>query len=153
MRSNATMLYGHLESSADRVGHLARLRDLQDRTGGFQAFVPLPFQSANTPLQSGRSRQAGGVDDLKTVAVSRLFLDNFGTIKAYWVLLGEKLAQVALAFGANDLDGTVVDERIGHEAGAESPRGMGREEILRLIRSAGKEPVERDSLYREILGS
>jgi len=152
VRSNATMLYGHLESFADRVDHLARLRDLQDRTGGFQAFVPLPFQPANTPLQSERSTQAGGVDDLKTVAVSRLFLDNFTTIKAYWVLLGEKLAQVALAFGANDLDGTVVDERIGHEAGAESPRGLGREEILRLIRSAGKAPVERDSLYREILG-
>lgn len=150
LRSNATMLYGHLESFTDRVDHLARLRDLQDRTAGFQAFVPLPFQPANTPLQSARSKQAGGVDDLKTMAVSRLFLDNFTTIKAYWVLLGEKLAQVALAFGANDLDGTVVDERIGHEAGAESPRGLGREEILRLIRSAWKEPVERDSLYREI---
>lgn len=152
LRSNATMLYGHLESYSDRVDHLARLRDLQDRTGGFQAFVPLSFQPLNTPLQSGREMRAGGVDDLKTVAVSRLFLDNFTTIKAYWVLFGEKLAQVALAFGANDLDGTVVDERIGHEAGADSPRGMGREEILRMIRAAGKEPVERDSLYQEILG-
>jgi aminodeoxyfutalosine synthase len=153
LRSNATMLYGHLESFADRVDHLARLRDLQDRTGGFQAFVLLPFQPANTPLQPYLGPRAGGVDDLKTVAVSRLYLDNFDTIKAYWVLLGEKLAQVALAFGANDLDGTVVDERIGHEAGAESPKGMGREEILRLIRLAGKEPLERDSLYREILNS
>ena len=152
LRSNATMLYGHLESFSDRVDHLARLRDLQDRTGGFQAFVPLPFQPLNTPLQSDSEMRAGGVDDLKTVAVSRLYLDNFTTIKAYWVLLGEKLAQVALAFGANDLDGTVVDERIGHEAGADSPRGMGREEILRLIGSAGKEPVERDSLYHEIPG-
>jgi len=151
LRSNATMLYGHLESFADRVDHLARLRDLQDRTGGFQAFVPLPFQPLNTPLQLDLDMQAGGVDDLKTVAVSRLYLDNFNTIKAYWVLLGEKVAQVALAFGANDLDGTVVDERIGHEAGAESPRGMSRDAILRLIRSAGKEPVERDSLYHEIL--
>lgn len=150
LRSNATMLYGHLESYADRVDHLARLRDLQDRTGGFQAFVPLPFQPLNTPLQSSSETRAGGVDDLKTIAVSRLYLDNFTTIKAYWVLLGEKLAQVALAFGANDLDGTVVDERIGHEAGADSPRGMGREEILRMIRLAGKEPVERDSLYHEI---
>lgn len=150
LRSNATMLYGHLESYADRVDHLVQLRDLQDRTGGFQAFVPLPFQPANTPLQSELAPRPGGVDDLKTIAVSRLYLDNFSTVKAYWVLLGEKLAQVALAFGANDLDGTVVDERIGHEAGAESPRGMGREEILRLIRSAGKEPLERDSLYREI---
>jgi aminodeoxyfutalosine synthase len=144
------MLYGHLESYSDRVDHLARLRDLQDRTGGFQALVPLPFQPANTPLQLDKRLRAGGVDDLKTVAVSRLYLDNFSTIKAYWVLLGEKLAQVALAFGANDLDGTVVDERIGHEAGAESPRGISREEIIRLISSAGKEPVERDSLYGEI---
>jgi aminodeoxyfutalosine synthase len=151
LRSNATMLYGHLESYADRVDHLARLRELQDRTGGFQAFVPLPFQPLNTRLQSEREPRAGGVDDLKTVAIARLYLDNFNNIKAYWVLLGEKIAQVALAFGANDLDGTVVDERIGHEAGAESPRGMTREEILRLIRSAGKEPVERDSLYHEIL--
>ena len=121
LRSNATMLYGHLESYADRVDHLVQLRDLQDRTGGFQAFVPLPFQPANTPLQSELAPRPGGVDDLKTIAVSRLYLDNFSTVKAYWVLLGEKLAQVALAFGANDLDGTVVDERIGHEAGAESP--------------------------------
>ena len=151
LRSNATMLYGHLESYADRVAHLSRLRDLQDRTGGFQAFVPLPFQPLNTQLHSDRDLRAGGVDDLKTVAVSRLYLDNFNNIKAYWVLLGEKVAQVALAFGANDLDGTVVDERIGHEAGAESPRGMTRDEILRLIDSAGKEPVERDSLYHEIL--
>jgi aminodeoxyfutalosine synthase len=150
LRSNATMLYGHLESYSDRVDHLARLRDLQDRTGGFQALVPLPFQPANTPLQLDKRLRAGGVDDLKTVAVSRLYLDNFSTIKAYWVLLGEKLAQVALAFGANDLDGTVVDEQIGHEAGAESPRGISREEIIRLISSAGKEPVERDSLYGEI---
>jgi len=145
------MLYGHLESHSDRVAHLSRLRDLQDRTGGFQALVALPFQPLNTQLHSDRNLRAGGVDDLKTVAVSRLYLDNFNNIKAYWVLLGEKIAQVALAFGANDLDGTVVDERIGHEAGAESPRGMTRDEILRLIGSAGKEPVERDSLYQEIL--
>ncbi|MRR06673.1 MAG: aminofutalosine synthase MqnE [Deltaproteobacteria bacterium] len=151
LRSNATMLYGHLESYADRGDHLSRLRELQDRTGGFQAFVPLPFQPLNTRLQSEREPRAGGLDDLKTVAIARLYLDNFNNIKAYWVLLGEKIAQVALAFGANDLDGTVVDERIGHEAGAESPRGMTREEILRLIRSVGKEPVERDSLYHEIL--
>jgi len=150
LRSNATILYGHLESYADRVDHLARLRDLQDRTGGFQALVPLPFQPDNTVLGAGLKKPAGGVDDLKTIAVARLFLDNFDHIKAYWVLLGEKVAQVALAFGANDLDGTVVDERIVHEAGADSPRGMRRDEILRLIRLAGKQPVERDSLYREI---
>lgn len=150
LRSNATMLYGHLENHGDRVAHMARLRELQDRTGGFQAFVPLPFQSENTPLRDEATRGAGGVDDLKTIAVARLYLDNFAHIKAYWVLLGEKLAQVALAFGADDLDGTVVDERIGHEAGADSPRGMTREGIVRLIRKAGREPVERDSLYREV---
>lgn len=150
LRSNATILYGHLERYADRVDHLARLRDLQDRSGGFQALVPLPFQTDNTALGADLERPASGVDDLKTIAVARLFLDNFSHIKAYWILLGEKIAQVALAFGADDLDGTVVDERIGHEAGADSPRGMRRDEILRLIRLAGKQPVERDSLYREL---
>jgi len=150
LRSNATMLYGHLESPGDRVAHMARLRELQDRTGGFQAFVPLPFQAENTPLRDEAVRVAGGVDDLKTVAVARLYLDNFAHIKAYWVLLGEKIAQVALTFGADDLDGTVVYERIGHEAGAGSPRGMSREGIVRLIRKAGREPVERDSLYNEV---
>lgn len=150
LHSNATMLYGHLESPGDRIEHMARLRELQDRTGGFQAFVPLPFQRENTGLVLHPEKAAGGVDDLKTIAIARLFLDNFHHIKAYWVLLGEKIAQVALTFGADDLDGTVVDERIGHEAGADSPRGMTRDEIVRLIRTAGREPVERDSLYREV---
>jgi len=147
LRSNATMLYGHREDCRDRVGHMSRLRELQDRTGGFQAFVPLPFQPRNTLLQIEGARGGGGVDDLKTIAVARLYLDNFLHIKAYWVMLGEKIAQVALAFGADDLDGTVVDERIGHEAGADSPRGMSRAGIVRLIVKAGREPVERDSLY------
>jgi len=150
LRSNATMLYGHLESPGDRVAHMARLRELQDRTGGFQAFVPLPFQAENTPLRDEAPRARGGADHLKTVAIARLYLDNFAHIKAYWVLMGEKVAQVALAFGADDLDGTVVYERIGHEAGADSPRGMTREGILRLIRKAGREPVERDSLYQDV---
>jgi aminodeoxyfutalosine synthase len=150
LRSNATMLYGHLESPADRIEHMTRLRELQDRTGGFQAFVPLPFQRENTGLTLRPDKGGGGVDDLKTIAIARLYLDNFPHIKAYWVLLGERIAQVALTFGADDLDGTVVDERIGHEAGADSPRGMAREEIVRLIRVAGREPVERDSLYREV---
>lgn len=148
LRSNATMLYGHIETHADRIDHLSRLRDLQDRTGGFQAFIPLLFQPVNSPLGLEGARTRGGVDDLKTIAVARLYLDNFENIKAYWVLLGERLAQVALCFGANDLDGTVVEENIGHEAGAKSPRGLGREVIERLIRLAGREPVERDSLYR-----
>lgn len=150
LRSNATMLYGHRESHADRVDHLSRLRDLQDRTGGFQAFVALPFQPGNTPLEQEGIKQTGGVDDLKTIAIARLYLDNFTHIKAYWVMLGERIAQVALTFGANDLDGTVVEEKIVHEAGADSPRGMGRDSILRLIRAAGRTPVERDSFYNEV---
>jgi aminodeoxyfutalosine synthase len=150
LRSNATMLYGHRESYRDRVDHLARLRQLQDRTGGFQAFIPLPFQTGGTALGQEVSSSAGGVDDLRTIAVARLYLDNFRHIKAYWVLLGEKIAQVALTFGANDLDGTVVEEKIGHAAGADSPTGLSREQIMRLIRQAGREPVERDSLYRQL---
>jgi aminodeoxyfutalosine synthase len=150
LRSNATMLYGHRESHADRVDHLSRLRDLQDRTGGFQAFVALPFQPENTFLKQEGIRETGGVDDLKTIAIARLYLDNFTHIKAYWVMLGERIAQVALTFGANDLDGTVVEEKIGHEAGADSPLGMGRDAILRLIRAAGRTPVERDSFYNQV---
>lgn len=153
LRSNATMLYGHRESPADRVDHLARLRELQDRTGGFQAFVALSFQPGSTPLSQEVAKTPGGVDDLKTTAIARLYLDNFVHIKAYWVMLGARIAQVALTFGANDLDGTVVDERIGHEAGADSPPGMGREDILRLIRAAAREPVERDSFYNEVNNS
>lgn len=150
LRSNATMLYGHLESFVDRIDHLRRLRDLQDRTHGFQAFVPLAFQPENTRLHLDRQAGTTGVDDLKTMAVARLYLDNFEHIKAYWVMLGEKTAQVALAFGVNDLDGTVIEEKIGHDAGAVSPQFLCREDILRLIRKAGRMPVERDTLYRPL---
>jgi aminodeoxyfutalosine synthase len=150
LRSNATMLYGHLEEYGDRVDHMARLRGLQDETGGFQVFIPLPFQQENTPLKLERKRWCGGVDDLKTLAVARIYLDNFANIKAYWVMLGEKIAQVSLAFGVNDLDGTVMEERIGHDAGAQSPQAMEREEIAALIRKAGRIPVERDTLYNEL---
>ncbi len=150
LRSNATMLYGHLETNADRVDHMARLRRLQDRTGGFQVFIPLAFQPENTPLKLERKRGTGGVDDLKTLAIARIYLDNFANIKAYWVMLGEKIAQVSLAFGVNDLDGTVVEEKIGHEAGAASPQSMSREEIVGLIRKAGRIAVERDTLYNEL---
>ncbi len=152
LRSNATMLYGHRESFRDRVDHLARLRNLQDRTGGFQAFIPLPFQAENSPLGRELRGVRGGIDDLRTIAVARLYLDNFRHIKAYWVLLGERIAQVALTFGANDLDGTVIQEQIGHAAGAPSPAGMTRAGLERLIRLAGRVPVERDSLYRELPG-
>jgi aminodeoxyfutalosine synthase len=148
LKSNATMLFGHLESCADRVEHLSRLRQLQDCSGGFQAFIPLAFQPDNTRVPGAKG--VGGVDALKTLAISRLYLDNFRHIKAYWVMLGLKIAQVALCFGVNDIDGTVVEEKIGHDAGADSPQNLSREELCALIRKAGKIPVERDTLYREV---
>jgi aminodeoxyfutalosine synthase len=151
LKSNATMLYGHVESYADRVKHMMRLRELQDRTAGFQVFIPLAFQPENTPLKlERRPEYGGGVDDLKTLAIARIYLDNFQHIKAYWVMLGPKIAQVALVFGVNDLDGTVVEEKIGHDAGADSPQAMAREDIAAMIRKAGREPVERDTLYNVI---
>ncbi|HEX9080274.1 MAG TPA: aminofutalosine synthase MqnE [Desulfuromonadaceae bacterium] len=149
LKTNATMLYGHVETHADRVAHMAMLRDLQDETGGFQAFIPLAFQPENSDLKPD-IRGTGGLDDLKTLAIGRIFLDNFDHVKAYWVMLGEKIAQVALAFGVNDLDGTVVEEKIGHDAGAQSPQSLTKEGIIRLIKKAGKTPVERDTLYRAI---
>jgi aminodeoxyfutalosine synthase len=150
LKTNATMLYGHVETYEDRVDHMSRLRSLQDRTGGFQVFIPLAFQQENTPLRITVPPGRGGVDDLKTLAISRLFLDNFANVKAYWVMLGPKVAQVSLAFGVNDLDGTVAEERIGHEAGADSPGSLTREDIEEMIRKAGRIPVERDTLYNEL---
>jgi aminodeoxyfutalosine synthase len=149
LKSNATMLYGHLESVADRVDHMRQLRELQDVTGGFQVFIPLAFQPEHSQLKIGGSGTSG-VDDLRTLAVGRIYLDNFANVKAYWVMLGEKIAQVALCFGVNDLDGTVVEERIGHDAGAETPQAMSRDAIVAMIRKAGRTPVERDTLYREL---
>jgi len=148
IRTNATMLYGHIETVRERLDHMAALRELQDRTGGFVCFIPLTFQPANTGLS--HLPPTTGVDDLKTIAVSRLMLDNIEHIKAYWVMLSVKLAQAALFFGADDFDGTVVEEKIGHMAGAESQQGMTRREIERTIRAAGLEPVERDSLFRKV---
>lgn len=148
LKTNATMLFGHLEAYGDRVDHLARLRALQDRTGGFQAFIPLAFQPDNTRVPGARG--VGGFDALKTLAISRIYLDNFQHIKAYWVMLGLKIAQVALCFGVNDLDGTVVEEKIGHDAGADSPQALAKEQLCELIRKAGKLPVERDTLYNEL---
>lgn len=150
LKSNATMLYGHVESYRDRVEHLQRLRALQDETGGFQVFIPLSFQKENNPLGHLKNPLSSGVDDLKTLAVARLYLDNFANIKAYWVMLGEKIAQTALCFGVNDLDGTVVEEKIGHDAGASSPQIMTKETIVNIIRQAGRTPVERDTLYNEL---
>jgi aminodeoxyfutalosine synthase len=149
LKTNATMLYGHVESFTDRVAHMEMLRNLQDDTAGFQAFIPLAFQPENSDLMLD-IKGTSGLDDLKTLAIARIFLDNFDHIKAYWVMLGEKIAQVSLAFGVNDLDGTVVEERIGHDAGAASPQSLSKEGIITLIRKAGRIPVERDTLYRPL---
>ncbi len=149
MRSNATMLYGHIESDEDRVDHLLKLRALQDETGGFQTFIPLAFHPANTPLE--HLPTTTGLNDIRQIAVSRLVLDNFAHIKAYWQMLSPKIAQIALRFGADDLDGTVIEEKIYHDAGATTPQGLRREELVRLIREAGREPIERDTLYRPVL--
>lgn len=147
IRSNTTMLYGHIESLKDRLEHLEAIRALQDETGGFQAFIPLSYQSENTPL---KGRPSSGLDDLMTIAISRLFLDNVPHIKAYWVMLGEKLAQVALLYGADDLEGTVLQERIAHSAGAKSSQSLTVEELVRMIKKAGRVPVERDSFYNPV---
>lgn len=144
--STATMLYGHVETPEERVDHLLRLRALQDETGGFTAFVPLAYQPG--PDRVGGIAGPTAQDDLRAIAVARLLLDNVDHIKAYWVMLGLKLAPVALHFGADDLDGTIEEEKIAHMAGAGSPAGMTAEELRRLIREAGMEPVERDALYR-----
>jgi aminodeoxyfutalosine synthase len=148
MRSNATMLYGHVETLEERVDHLVRLRETQDKTHGFVAFIPLEFHPGNTALDY--LPKPTGMDALKTIAVSRLMLDNFDHIKAYWIMLTPRIAQIALGFGANDLDGTVVEEKIYHDAGATTPEGLTRAELERLIRAAGCVPVERDTLYQPV---
>jgi len=150
-KSNATMLYGHIENDEDRVDHLLKLRALQDETGGFQAFIGLAFHPENTPLD--HLPVTTGLTDIRQVAVARLLLDNFPHIKAYWQMLTPKIAQIALRFGADDLDGTVVEEKIYHDAGATTPQGMTRKELCRLITEAGRVPVERDTLYHEVTRS
>ena len=142
------MLYGHIDKSHHRIDHLVRLRELQDETGGFQTFIPLAFHPDNS--QMAHIPKPSGLMDLKVMAISRLMLDNFPHIKAYWVMLGLKTAQVALAFGADDLDGTVVHEKIYHEAGAQTPQEATVAEIRRLITEAGRIPVERDTLYHRV---
>jgi aminodeoxyfutalosine synthase len=149
LHSNATMLYGHIEKIEHRLDHLIRLRELQDRTNGFQTFIPLAFHPMNTPL--AHLPKASGLMDLRTMALSRLMLDNFPHVKAYWVMLGIQVAQVAQSYGADDLDGTVVHEKIYHDAGSDSPQELSVAEIRRLIEEAGREPVERDTLYHEII--
>jgi aminodeoxyfutalosine synthase len=153
IRSNCTMLYGHVETNADRVDHLETLRDLQDETGGFLAYIPLAYHPDNNELgeQLGRQGTATtGFDDLKNLAVGRLFLDNIAHIKTHWIMNTAKVSQVALHFGVDDLEGTVARERIYHEAGAHTPEGLSFDEIVRLIRDAGKRPVERSVLYEEV---
>jgi aminodeoxyfutalosine synthase len=148
LHSNATMLYGHVETEEERVDHLVKLRELQDETHGFVAFIPLAFHPDNTALS--HIPKTSGYLDLRNIAVSRLMLDNFDHIKAYWIMLTPSIAQIALRFGANDLDGTVVEEKIYHDAGARTSEFTPRAELERLIRAAGRVPVERDTLYRPV---
>lgn len=148
LRSNCTMLYGHLEDIDSRVDHMMRLRALQDETKGFNVFIPLSYQPENNDL--GINRYTYGVDDLKTLAVARLMLDNFKHIKAYWVMTGDKLAQTALHFGANDVDGTVVEEKIANSAGSQSGMALAKGRLLGLIRKADRIPVERSTIYEPI---
>jgi aminodeoxyfutalosine synthase len=149
LRSNCTMLYGHIEQPYHRIDHLIRLRDLQDQTGGFQVFIPLAFHPENTQLSGLKKPSA--LMDLRTIAISRLMLDNVRHIKAYWIMLGIGTAQTALAYGADDIDGTVRHELIYHDAGATTPECLSVESIRQLIAEAGREPVERDTLYRRVL--
>jgi aminodeoxyfutalosine synthase len=144
------MLYGHVETYEERVEHWLRLRDLQDETGGFLAFIPLPFHPENTVFQRRGWRFSTGNDDLKMIAASRLMLDNIPNIKAYWIMMGMPMAQLALHFGANDVQGTVVREKIFQAAGASAGTEQKVAELVRFVRDAGRIPVQRDSLYDEI---
>ena len=147
--TNATMLYGHLETNEDRVDHLIRLREQQDKSGGFVTFIPLAFHPENTRMDYLPS--TSGLTDLQNIAVSRLLLDNFPHIKVYWIMTGLKTAQIALSFGADDIDGTVTEEKITHMAGADTPEAISAEDITQLIEEAGRISVERDTLYNEII--
>lgn len=149
LKTNSTMLYGHIERLDERVDHMRRLRALQDETHGFQVFIPLAFHPEHNMIGKAFPKPTG-YDALRTLAVARLYLDNFDHVKAYWVSLGERLAQTALAFGVDDLDGTVLEERIYHMAGATTPQALSEPELHRLIRAAGRVPVERDSLYHVV---
>lgn len=153
IRTNTTMLYGHVESFADRMEHLQMLRDLQDETGGFLAYIPLAYHPDDNELGKKLNRQGiatSGVDDLKNLAVGRLFLDNIAHIKSHWIMVTPALSQIALHYGVNDLEGTVVREKIYHAVGAQTQQRMSLPELLKLIRGAGKIPVERDSFYQEL---
>lgn len=149
LRTNCTMLYGHIEQPFHRIDHLVRLRELQDETGGFQTFIPLAFHPDNTGLS--HLKKPSSLLDLRTMAVSRLMLDNIAHLKAYWIMLGIGIAQTALSYGADDIDGTVRHELIYHDAGAETPQMLSVDDIRRLISEAGREPLERDTLYRRVV--
>ena len=153
--TNATMLYGHVETLEDRLDHMDRLRRLQDDTGGFFSFIPLAYQPEHNALAAeleaeGRRARTTGVDDLRNLAVARVYLDNFPHIKGYWIMITPEHTQVALSAGVSDVDGTIKDERIAHASGAETEMGMTEDELVRLIRDAGRVPVRRDALYREL---
>ena len=146
--TNATMLYGHVESVEDRVDHLLRLRELQDETGGFVTYIPLAFQPWEAPAM--KLPETTGFEDLKAIALGRLLLDNFPHIKSYWIMIGPRLAQVGLSFGADDLDGTVTEEKIAHDAGAQTAQSLTVHELCRLIREAGRRPLERDTVFNVV---
>ncbi|MCZ6691750.1 MAG: aminofutalosine synthase MqnE [Planctomycetota bacterium] len=148
LRSTTTMLYGHIESDEDRVDHILRVRDQQDISGGFTAFIPLAFHPANTHLAHLPGPTA--VTDLRCISVARLLLDNVDHIKSYWIMVGLKVAQLSLHYGADDIDGTVVEEHITHMAGATSPQEVTEPDLRRLIEEAGRQPIRRDSLYNEV---
>jgi aminodeoxyfutalosine synthase len=148
LKTNCTMLYGHIDTEEDRVDHLIKLRELQDQTHGLVTFIPLAFHPENTAL--AHLPKTTGFDDIRQIAVSRLMLDNILHVKAYWVMMTPGVAQIAQRFGANDIDGTIVEEKIYHDAGATTKQHMRRQELLRIIREAGREPKERDTSYRPV---
>ena len=150
--TNATMLYGHVETLEDRMDHMLRLRALQDETGGFMSFIPLAFQPDNNPLarELNKSEFTTGLDDLRNLAVARIVLDNVPHIKGYWIMITPELTQVTLSAGVSDIDGTIKDERIAHASGAATEKGMTESELVQLIRDAGRVPVRRDALYNEL---
>jgi len=148
LKSNSTMLYGHIETLEDRIDHLVKIRELQDETNGFLTFIPLPFHPQNTELS--HLKKPTGVENLKMIAISRLMLDNFNHIKAYWIMMGPKVAQLSLDFGADDIDGTVTEEKITHAAGAQTDKFIEKNELIEMIKEMGRTPVERDTLYNVV---
>jgi len=148
LRSNATMLYGHIETLEERVEHLLKLREVQDETGGFLAFIPLAFHPENTELD--HLPKTTGFDDLKNIAISRLLLDNIEHIKAFWIMITPRVAQLSLGFGADDMDGTILEEKITHDAGASTPQSLTQKDLVKLIQDAGRDPIERNALYQPV---